>query len=109
MIQIREKQFLDNPDKYFFALYVIYLIACYKCRDDDKSTFEKYGNKLQQIVLAFESRMKSLADADAQSYMRLSDGSLDWFLNELAYDHPEIFPLINNVYYKFQNPNLMRF
>lgn len=108
LIQIREKQFLNNPDKYFFALYVVYLIACYNYRHDaDNFLFEKYSNKLQQIVITFQSRMEVLADVDAEAYLILSDGTLDCFLNELAYDYPEIFGLINDVYYKFDNPNII--
>lgn len=101
LIQIRETQFDNNPEKYFYALYVTYLIACYTYLKKDKALYDIYAEKLLKIVSTFKQRMKLLADADVNSYMRFSDGTFDWFLNNFAHEYPELIELISDIFFSF--------
>lgn len=102
LIEIREKQFLENPDKYFFALSTAYLIACYHhMHDTDQSVFEMYADNLRHMGSTFYDRMNALADVDPESYMRLSDASRDRYLLELADEYPDVFYLISKENHPF--------
>lgn len=102
LIEIREKQFRDNPDKYYFALYVAYLVAGYAClNEEERSRTEDYGIRLYRIARSFHHRMNDLADADPESFIRLSDGSHDWYLKELFNEYPDAIPYLEGFYHDF--------
>lgn len=104
LISIREKQFHENPDQYYFALYTAYYIACLQRIDNENDpVLFMYCEKLLRISSAFHERMTALADADVASYIRLSDGHNDWFLMELAEEYPDAIPKISGAFHDFHS------